>query len=511
MSRVSPAGWAAMAAVLLGVSTLAFFWPGVAMYDSVAQYQQVVSGSYYDWHPPAMARLWSLFYGSGLHGQAPMFALQALLYWTGLGLTAVALAKCGNRIAAGAVLALGFWPPFLSWEAVVLKDAQMASAMLAATGLVAWRRLAGLPLRRIDVAAVLVLLAYAVLVRANAIFAVAPLATGLLAPWEWRRWLSRLALIGAGTLAVLVVSPRINHGLLRAEASGVELTQPIFDMAGIAHRAGPDAVPLVSRETWTRVEAERCNSSIFWDLYSSGQRCGFIQDELAGRPTREVFASWTGAILHHPGAYAAHRLAHWNATMRWFVPWRFPLALPEAESEPNGLGLASPAPAIAPYDAFAGWLIDGPLGAPVLALAAALAVLALARPARSAAHALAVPLALSAAAMELSFLLVSISSDWRYHLWSMLAAWLAAILLCTAPPPRRAAAVAVGLVLLVAGSVLTARLVMAPAGDSYADLIGALERPGQVGTPAGTQMGQASASASLTAGTRLSPIGPSPA
>jgi hypothetical protein len=472
MNRLSPIAWAALPAVLLCLAALACFWPGVAMYDSVAQYQQVVSGAYDDWHPPAMARLWSVFHATGWHGQAPMFLLQMALYWAGLGLIAAALIHEGKRNAAIAVLVLGLWPPFLGWQAAVLKDAQMAAAMLAATGLVAWRRLRGQALRPLDIAGVTVLLMYATLVRANAVFAVAPLAAGLFPPWEWRRWPSRLLLIGAGTLAVLALAPRINHGLLGAEASGVEATQPIFDMAGIARRAGPEAVPLLSRATWTEVEAKHCNSSVLWDIYSSGQRCGFIQDELAGRPMAAIFAGWTSAIRAHPGAYAAHRLAHWNYTMRWFVPWHFPLAAPPSSSESNDLGLGSPGGATVPFDALAGWLADGPFGAPILALAAALAVLALARPAQSAAHGLAVPLALSAAAMELSFLVVSISSDWRYHLWSMLAAWLAAILLVTEPLPRRPARIALALVLLVGVSVLGARVALPGMGDNYEDLIG---------------------------------------
>ncbi|MEP9357847.1 hypothetical protein [Sphingomonas sp. KR3-1] len=473
MTRVSLHARVALAAALLCALVLLFFWPGVAMYDSVAQYQQVVSGSYYDWHPPAMARLWSLFHGIGWTGQAPMFVLQIGLYWLGLGLIAAALAREGKRIAAIAVLALGLWPPFLGWQAAVLKDAQMAAALLAATGIIGWRRLTGQKPRPIDLVAAVLLLVYATLVRANAVFAAAPLAAGLFVPWTWRRWPVRLGLIAAGTLAVLAVSPSINHHLLRADASGVEATQPIFDMAGIAHRAGPDAAPLLPRAVWAQAEALHCSSSVLWDPYSSGERCGFVQDALDGTSPHAIFAGWTGAIRAHPGAYAAHRIAHWNATMRWFVPWHFPLSIPEAGSEPNDLGLGSPAKAAEPFDKFAGWLANGPLGAPILALAAALAVLALARPASSAAHALAVPLALSAAALETSFLLVSISSDWRYHLWSMLAAWLAAILLLTRPLPRRAARIALTLVLLVGASEFAARLLLPAVGDNYEDLVGA--------------------------------------
>ncbi|NIJ19158.1 hypothetical protein FHS95_000827 [Sphingomonas naasensis] len=462
----------ALASALLCGLVLGFFWPGVAHYDSVAQYQQVVSGAFYDWHPPAMARLWSLFHALGWQGQGPMFLLQTALYWTGLGLLAAALAGRGARIAAIAVLALGLWPPALGWQVVVVKDGQMAAALLAATGLIGWHRLREKPLTIAATAVALLLFGYAVLVRSNAIFAVAPLAAGLLAPWRWRDWPRRFALIAAVTLAVLALSPAINRGLLGAAPSGAEGSQAIFDMAGIAHRAGPAAVPLLPPATWRRLEAEHCHSSILWDKFSIGKRCDYIQQGLAGRPRQEIFAAWTGAIRAHPGAWAAHRLAHWNATMRWFVPWHFPQAVPLARSEPNPFGLASPAPRVAAFDRFAGGLANSPLGAPILALAAALAVLALARPGQSIAHSLAVPLALSAAAMELSFLVVSIAPDWRYHLWSTLAAWLSAILLLTAPLPRRRARIALTALALVALTGLAARLWLPQIGDDYQALMG---------------------------------------
>lgn len=460
------------AAMFLGVAALLFFWPGVAHYDTIAQYQQVVSGAYYDWHPPAMARLWSLFHALGWQGQAPMFALQTAFYWVGIGLIAAALARGGKPTAAVAVLALGLWPPALGWQAVVVKDGQMAAALLAATGLVAWRRLQGRAHGPFVTGAALMLLVYAALVRTNAIFAVAPLAMGLFAPWRWRDWRSRLLLIVAIIAATLALSPTVNRALFGAEASGVEATQPLFDLAAIAHRAGPEAVPLLPAETWQRLEAERCHSSILWDKFSGGRRCDFIQAGLAGRPQQEIFAAWTRAIREHPDAWLSHRLVHWNATMRWFVPWHFPQAVPQAASLPNAFGLGSPGERVAAYDRFAGWLANSPLGAPILALALALAVLALASPARSAAHGLAVPLALSATLMETSFLVISIAPDWRYHLWSTLAAGLSAILLLTDPLPRRGFRIALAGLALVALTSLGARLVLPPIGDDYHALIG---------------------------------------
>lgn len=448
-----------------------FFWPGVAHYDTISQYQQVVSGRYYDWHPPIMARLWSLFYGMGWRGQVPMFVLQMSLFWLGMGLIGAALARIGRPAAAVATLALGLWPPLLGWQAVVVKDGQMAAALLAATGIVAWKRLADQRIGGPSAVAVLLLLAYAILVRANAIFAAAPLAAGLFTSWRWRDWPARFALIGAATIAVLMVSPAINHRLLGADASGVEAVQPIFDLAGIAHRVGPDAVPLLPPTTWRELEARGCASSILWDIFSIGKRCDFIQHGLAGRPSADIFSAWTRAILDHPQAYLAHRLAHWNATMRWFVPANFPQAVPQAQSLPNRYGLTSPDVRVRYFSAIAGPIATGPLGAPIVALGIALAVLALARPSQSPAHALAVPLALSAAAMESSFLVVSIASDWRYHLWSILAGGVAGILLLTERLPARRAYLALAVLMLVIGTSLIARLTLPEIGTRYEDLI----------------------------------------
>ena len=65
----------AIAAAALCIASLALFWPGTAMYDTVAQYRQVLSGVYDDWHPPAMARVWALLAAFG-PGATPMLVLQ---------------------------------------------------------------------------------------------------------------------------------------------------------------------------------------------------------------------------------------------------------------------------------------------------------------------------------------------------------------------------------------------------------------------------------------------------
>jgi hypothetical protein len=155
--------------------------------------------------------------------------------------------------------------------------------------------------------------------------------------------------------------------------------------------------------------------------------------------------------------------------LRWLVPRTRPLAAPPWESEPNALGLNSPGPAAEVAAGIGGWLAETPLGWPMLWFAAALAALALARPGPD----LAATLALSAVLLEMSFALVSISSDLRYHLWPMLAAGIAWALLAGAPPRnRRALGTIVGLILLLCLAGAAARLALPPSDGTYAAMLG---------------------------------------
>jgi hypothetical protein len=304
--------------------TLAAFWPGVALYDTVEQYRQVLGNSYDDWHPPVMARLWSLFAG-WWPGTAPMFVLQTSLYWLGLGLLAAACARRGSARTAWLVVAPGAFFLLSCWLGAVLKDGQMVAALMAATGLAAWHDLAGRPRPGWALASILVLLAYATLVRANAVFATVPL--GLLLFDRGRLTFRAGIAVGlAATLAILVAAPPVNRYLFRAEPSGVEKSLPIFDLAGIAARTPGNG----------SAAAGECYSPVEWERAGEPGCPGFA---LLGQPDDRVARLWLAAIFDHPAAYAAHRLGHFDRTMRLFVPAGLPHAVAPVESEPNRLGL----------------------------------------------------------------------------------------------------------------------------------------------------------------------------
>jgi hypothetical protein len=106
----------------------------------------------------------------------------------------------------------------------------------------------------------------------------------------------------------------------------------------------------------------------------------------------------------------------------------------------------------------AGTIAASPLGWPALWLVLAIGLLwASARAPRDGQVALGRALALSAACMSASFAVVSIASDLRYHLWSMVAAALALVLLAGARAIERRRGT-------IAGGALIALAVIASAG-----------------------------------------------
>ncbi|WP_245708381.1 hypothetical protein [Sphingomonas palmae] len=451
-------------AALLALATLLVFAPGYAQYDTVAQFGQVLSGAFDDWHPPAMVQLWTWLHPLG-RGTAPMFAVQVALYWTGLGLIAAALP---DRWRQAGVLALGTSPLFLGWQVVVLKDAQMIATALAATGLVAAFQLRGRPLPIAAVAIAALLLLYALLLRANAVFALAPMIAALAPTGGIVR---RAIITVAITAAVLAGSGTINHRLIGSAQSGVEKTQPLFDLAGIAARSDATSDTGLSPSQVAQLRQRRCVSPFFWDPLGEPSHCADVIAPLNALPSRQLYVRLASAVLHHPLAYAEQRLSHWNVTERWLVPAGLPSAAPPTDDEPNDLGLVPPGRTAAQWQRLAAALAETPLGWPIAWLAAAvlLAVAIASTPVAtligSARHRLALGLLASAIALEASFMFVSIASDLRYHLWPMLATGVAAFV---APRPemgRRGVVIAcmVAFAVILPGVAARALLPAAPA------------------------------------------------
>ncbi|QYE35176.1 hypothetical protein KZX46_03965 [Polymorphobacter sp. PAMC 29334] len=411
-----------------------------------------------------MARLWSGFESAGLLGTAPLFVLQIALFFAGLILFAAALPRVRPVIAALAIDAL-LIPA--EWLIVVIKDAQMIAALTAATGIVAAYKLRSRAVPAAAAGVVAVLLVYAVLLRANAVFGVVPLVC-VWAGWGGLRHTApRAALMLAGVLAVLAVSPPINHRLLGARPSHVERVLPLYDLAGIAHFGGIATLPGLPVARWREAEARGCYHVTMWDAYSDPAECGFVADAVGfdGDAGAGLFGDWARAVAAHPVAYARHRLGHFNMTMRWLVPFGQPRTVGPPDSQPNDVGIGRRAdPLLKGIAVAANALAATPFGWPAVWLAASLGLwwTAAGTP-RSGPRDMALALALSAAAMLLSFAVVSIASDLRYHLWAMVATTLGGVALSVAPGvPRRRMQGAFAAIALAAAAGVIARLLLTP-------------------------------------------------
>jgi hypothetical protein len=454
------------AVALLIAAVASAFWPGIPMYDTVSQYDQVLSGDVEDWHPPIMVRLWQVISPLG-SGTAPMFALQVALYALGFALIVSALARDRRWAAAGAVAVLGLSPLLLGWQMVVLKDAQMLGALVFASGVIAHYRLRERRVPVVAAATVALLMIYATLVRANALFATVPMAVLLLPRPASMPVRGLLALIAM--LALIAVEPVINHRVFGASPSGVAKSQPLFDLAAIAVAVPASVPPFTAGERRQLVE-KNCVKAFFWDPIGEPSACGALTERADALPESQLYLDLAEAVIAHPLAYAEHRLAHWNSTERWLVQPGLIDAKPPDEAEPNDVGLATPSsPMVQDWQARAALQAASPLGWPIVWTAIAAMLLPAAWRRRfEPVGGLALALTVSALTLETSFLVISIASDLRYHLWSMTASALALILLSDDLRLKRSELIAACalLVLIAAGGVAT-RSTLAMAPDSY--------------------------------------------
>ena len=439
------------------------------MYDTVSQYDQVLSNEVTDWHPPVMVRLWQLLHPLA-PGTAPMFVLQVVLYALGFGLIVSALVRGGRPLAAATCCMLAVSPLMLGWQVVVLKDCQMLGALIAATGLIAHYRLSRRPMPMIAVTATALLIAYATFVRANAVFATAPLPALLLrrpAPIA-----GRAVLALAGIAAILIATPFLDHRVFAAEPSGVEKSLPVFDIAAIAAATPNSPSPFTPTER-AEIVRRHCVKDYFWDPLGEPSACEPVTARLQEESDGALYLSWGRAVAAHPFAYAEHRLRHWNSTERWLVSPNLQEAAPPDEAEPNDLGLKAPSNPLMPaWQSVAAAEAGTPLGWPILWTSIALLLTPIAWRRRSdPAGSLALALVASVLTLEGSFLVVSIASDVRYHLWSMTASALALILLSDFRPTRWHIVSSTALLFLVVAGGLATRWTLPAAPDTYEGMI----------------------------------------
>jgi hypothetical protein len=450
--------WLLSAAAMIASVQIALFWPGLVEPDALAVYKHARTGIFDDWHPPILGRTWQVFLALGLVGTAPFFILQSALFWLGLGSIAHALAASGKAGAGWCVLGVGLIPHVLGWNMLVLKDTQMTCCLIAAAGLWAHYLIRGLRLPYAAIAAIVLLLAYAILVRHNTIFAALPLAAGMAFDGGrgWRRQVP-LALAVSACLALFAASGFINQRVFAAHHAYAENSLKLFDMAGTAHFARLPTIDGIAPADWKRAEARNCYWSALWDSYNtpvSDGGCPWIYDRLW---SADLTGPWLRTIRDHPLAYARHRLAHYNQSLRfWTSRYNYDAAAPSESDNPNPERIGQGNKTIYRVLMRTQMLFDyTPLSRPFAWYLLGLALFAISFAQQpSGARTVSRALLLSAGLNGASLFVISVAGEFRYHHWSLVAIGCAACLVYSAPFPRKRITTVVlglGITILFAG------------------------------------------------------------
>lgn len=404
---------------------LGAYWPGLLHNDSTMQYEQALSGHLNDWHPPLMAWIWRqlLF----LHdGPAPMLILQVALYWGGFALLIRWALRQGRQSLALAILACAFFPLPFAWIGSILKDSMLTGALLMATGLLAIARDGrDFALRAIGI----LMLFVAASLRFNAFFACIPLFV-LMVPAAWRQGRGKLAATTAIATVSLLAVPVAITKLVREDASDVKLSLITYDLGGITEYSGVNVFPALPVSDPIRAN-QGCYTPRFWDNYGwwvKDNRCpmGFnvVRDALR-RSHEDPYRLWLGAIIDHPLAYATHRLVHFNTNIRFIVRRSIKRPIWNV-SHTHFPYRTHPSLSLSVIDWFAFRNAQVPVGWPVCWMAVAAGLLVIGHRLRS--RKIVVPLALSALVYAFGYLPMSVASDLRYHMWTMIATALAGVI-----------------------------------------------------------------------------------
>ena len=299
--------------------TIMVFQPGYPTLDARYLYNDAMAWNFPDWQSPVMGLLWWLIEPLA-PGAMSMFLLIASLYWLGFGLLAFTVARRSHWLGVATPL-LALSPPAFFFVGMIWRDILFGVVWLVAAVLPF--AAAGRSVRvRVPVqAAALLLVAFGVLLRPNAIFAAAILAIYVL--WPARFDLKRAALWFLPLVIVCyALVPAVYYGLIGAKRTHPLHSLMVFDLGGITHFTGENQFPVTWSDAETALLVDRCYDGKLWDVYWYVEPCKFVMQRLE-RPDDLIFGTprlsqaWRQAIVAHPLAYLQHRAAYtWNFLAR---------------------------------------------------------------------------------------------------------------------------------------------------------------------------------------------------
>ena len=414
--------------------TLLVFYPGVMTYDAKFVYEDIAKRTLGDWQSPAMTVLWALI-DPIAPGLGSMFLLIASFYWLGFGLLAFASAR-RSMLLAVFVPILALAPPAFAFVGIIWRDMLFATTWLLAAVLVFASVGCDKRLRVPAQMLAVVLCAFGVLLRPNALTA-APILSAYIA-WPMKVYWKRVAItfVPAMVLFFLLVQ-FLYYGVLGATRQHPLQSIMVFDLGGISHFTGENQFPV----TWSPPEStlllHGCYRPTEWDIYWRLAPCEFVMHKLEKDEkvfgTRAVENAWAHAVFHHPVAYLEHRAGFmWNfLTGANLTMWVADVDRPDRD-------VFLDRPAFAILKRIHDVLKPTPLFRAGTWLLACIAVCGLAwRRRETPEGAFAIGICGTATVYVATFFAVGVASDFRYGYFAVLASLAGGVALL-APMPRSA-------------------------------------------------------------------------
>ncbi|MES9828670.1 MAG: hypothetical protein ABW201_10430 [Candidatus Thiodiazotropha sp.] len=405
-------------------------YPGYLNPDSVNQLTQIITGKFNDWQSPFSTLVWAAL-DSIIPGPFGFVILVNVLVW---GSFAILTYLFSRRIGAWSLLflAIPFLPGAFNLLGNVHKDVLLAGWLLSASVFGYMAHQDGVSKRKIIVFQVIsnLLLTAAFMTRLNAVFAILPLLLYVNHGLGWRRNI----LLG---LFLLLMMPVLNGALLKLTQA--ETLQPgdsikTFHLLGLSFVEGNNLFPGKWSDEQSQKIVEACYTPVQWDTAAFWGKCGFIHEELRRQKiwgTGKLTHKWIKEILRNPAGFFTimsatfHKSLHDpNSRSMFYKPGKNKLFDWEVKTEPPDITTK-----LVKY--YVTSSLNDRLGRPIVFAIAAILGLGLLTCFRGVIdkHELfAIAVMCSGLINLLSYLLVTVSAEYRYFYWSGFSIYIGSVI-----------------------------------------------------------------------------------
>jgi dolichol-phosphate mannosyltransferase len=291
----------ALFASLLFLVTWLAFEPGIMSPDSFHQYNQALTESFNDHHPPMMAIWWS-FLTVLYESPTTLLIFHLLMLWSALYL----LAREYNN---NYIFLIGVLPFIINYSGVLWKDVGLAYSWLLALSILLtvdtqkYRRLL-----------FLIFIFYGVAVRPNALVALIPILMYFYSV-EYKHKFIKSILFTVFTIVLFIfINNTIAYGALNTKKvyAGPKIVM-LHDLSGISKETGHNYFPpRVSKEYNVNIIIKKYSpDDVGTILWGEGDNFTFQNIDKTS-----LFHAWKNAISENPKIYLNIRLLHFKSLLR---------------------------------------------------------------------------------------------------------------------------------------------------------------------------------------------------